>query len=87
MRVIVRSKGVRLWLPIPLFLASAAINLLPASAFCDMRKSVPEAYHKFMTKDFFREVVRECRCVLKQYKRLEIVHVEAQDGTYVSIRI
>lgn len=87
MRIIVCSGGVRLWLPVPLCLASAAVRLLPESIFADMRKSVPEAYHGFVTKKFFRDIIQECRSELKRYKGLEIVRVEERDGTYVSIRI
>lgn len=87
MRIIVRSEGVRLWLPIPLVLASAAVNLLPEAAVAEMRKSVPAPYDELISKSYLREIVRECRAVLKQYKGLEIVHVETSDGTFVSIRI
>ena len=87
MRIIVRSAGVNLWLPVPLSLASAAVALLPETLFADMRRSVPPPYDEFLTKRYLRELVRECLSVLKQYKKLEIVHVEAADGTFVSIRL
>lgn len=52
-----------------------------------MRESVPEPFQELLTKEYFKVVVRDCVSVLRQYKGLEIVHVEAKDGTYVSIRI
>ena len=52
-----------------------------------MRASVPEPFRELVTKDYFKMIVRDCTSVLRQYKGLEIVHVEAKDGTYVSIRI
>lgn len=87
MRIIVRAEGVRLRLPVPLFLASAAVRLLPESAITEMKKSLPEPYRKYITKKLLRDIVRECRYQLKQYKGLEVVHVEAKDGTFVSIRL
>lgn len=87
MRIIVRSKGVRLWLPVPLSLAAASVRLLPGSVLEEMRASVPRPYDVFVTKDFLLEIMSECRSILKQYKGLEIVHVETRDGAYVSIRL
>ncbi|MCC0641959.1 MULTISPECIES: hypothetical protein [unclassified Clostridioides] len=87
MRIIVRSKETNLWLPIPLFLANTAVLLLPESVIEEIKKSLPEPYQEVITKKFLQELVRECQSVLKQYKGLEIVHVETQDGTFVSIRL
>ncbi|MCC0645681.1 MULTISPECIES: hypothetical protein [unclassified Clostridioides] len=87
MRIIVRSKETNLWLPIPLFLANTAVLLLPESVIAEIKKSLPEPYQEVITKKFLQELVRECQSVLKQYKGLEIVHVETQDGTFVSIRL
>lgn len=87
MRIVIRSEGVKLWLPLPLSLATVAIGLLPESVFSEMRSSVPESCHSMITKKCFREIVRECRSTFKQYKGLEILHVETQDGTFVSIRL
>lgn len=87
MRIIVRSKEVKLWLPIPLSLASAAVSLLPESVIVRIRKPLPPPYHDLITKRLLQELVRECRFTLKQYRGLEIIHVEAQDGTFVSVRL
>ncbi|UWD48717.1 hypothetical protein NYR90_19530 [Clostridioides difficile] len=87
MRIIVRSKETNLWLPIPFFLANTAVLLLPESVIAEIKKSLPEPYQELITKKFLQELVRECQSVLKQYKGLEIVHVETQDGTFVSIRL
>lgn len=87
MRIIVCSKETNLWLPIPLFLANTAVLLLPESVIAEIKKSLPEPYQEVITKKFLQELVRECQSVLKQYKGLEIIHVETQDGTFVSIRL
>ncbi|MCC0632702.1 hypothetical protein [Clostridioides sp. ZZV15-6388] len=87
MRIIVRSKETNLWLPIPLFLANTAVLLLPESVIAEIKKSLPEPYQEVITKKFLQELIRECQSVFKQYKGLEIIHVETQDGTFVSIRL
>lgn len=87
MRIIVRSNGINLWLPIPLCLASAAVFLIPTSSIENIRESVPAPYRDFITKPLLAELVRDCRDVLSEYHGLEIVHVEASDNTYVSIKL
>lgn len=87
MRIVVRSQGVNLWLPVPLFLANTATFLMPEFVYAEIRKSVPEPFHQVVTRKVLREIVKECCQVIKRYKGLEIVHVEAQDGTFVSIRL
>nr|WP_308627747.1 hypothetical protein [uncultured Eisenbergiella sp.] len=87
MRIIIRSKDVNMRLPVPLALADAAVRFLPEAVVEDLRKSVPAPYGEVITKELLQSLVRECRMVLKEYKGLEIVHVEAGDGTFVSIRL
>lgn len=87
MRIVVHEGNLRLRLPVPLRLASLAANLVPEIAFVKMRASIPEPFRELVTKDYFKMIVRDCTSVLRQYKGLEIVRVEAKDGTYVSIRI
>ena len=53
----------------------------------EIRNPIPSPYREVITKELLQELVRECRNVFKEYKGLEIVHVEAQDGTFVSIRL
>ena len=87
MRIIVRSKGVNLWLPFPLSLAGFAIKSLPEQVFVSMRKDVPKPYAQFITKANARFFAEECMDILKENRGLEIIHVEASDGTFVSITI
>ncbi|WP_343249063.1 hypothetical protein [Diplocloster hominis] len=87
MRIIVRSRDVNLWLPVPLRMAGAAVSLIPESVFLQMQKSVPAPYGEFVTKQILRDLVRECISVLLDYRGLEIVHIEASDGTFVSIKL
>ena len=87
MRIIIRSKDVNMWLPVPLVLADAAVRFLPDSVMEEIRNPIPSPYREVITKELLQELVRECRNVFIEYKGLEIVHVEAQDGTFVSIRL
>lgn len=87
MRITVRSGHTKLFLPVPLALADTAVSLLPDSAVEDMKKSLPLSYQELITKKNLRLVIRECRAVLKEYRGLEIVHVEDHNGTFVSIRL
>lgn len=87
MRITVCSGRVRLWLPIPLSLADAAVSLIPNSAIIEMKKSVPPCYQGFVTRQNLRFIIRECRSTLKEYKGLEMIHVKSQDGTFVSLRL
>ena len=87
MRIIIRSKDVNMWLPVPLVLADAAVRFLPDSIMEEIRNPIPSPYREVITKELLQELVRECRNVFKEYIGLEIVHVEAQDGTFVSIRL
>ena len=89
MRITIRSGHTKLFLPVPLALADTAVSLLPDSAVEDMKKSLtlPPQYQGLVTKKNLRLVIRECRAVLKDYRGLEIVHVEDHNGTFVSIRL
>ena len=87
MRIIIRSKDVNMWLPVPLVLADAAVRFLPDSIMEEIRNPIPSPYREVITKELLQSLVRECRMVLKEYKGLEIVHVEARDGTFVSVRL
>lgn len=87
MRIIIRSKDVRLFIPVPLRLAGLAIACIPERAVREMQNALPAPYGKDINKKFLRQAYRECYQVLRQYKGLEIINVTAQDGTYVSVRL
>ena len=87
MRIIIRSEDTCLRLPVPLCLASAAAALMPESLLEKLTAKMPPPYREVITKQLLQELIKECRPVFKQYKGLEIVHVEARDGAWVSIRL
>lgn len=87
MRIRIRADGVRLFLPVPVSLAGFVLKLLPEKLFEDMGKDVPEPYRALITKSNIRMLAEECLPCLKENRGLEIVHVEASDGTFVSIKL
>lgn len=68
-------------------LADAAVRFLPDSVMEEIRNPVPSPYREVITKEHLQALVSECCSIFKGYKGLEVVHVEAQDGTFVSIRL
>lgn len=87
MKIHIRTTGFKMRLPIPIGLVGTAIRLMPQSALLEMRKSVPEPYWNMLTKEFLYFIYKECRDILREYHGIEIIHVEASDGTYVSIKL
>ena len=87
MYVKIRTTGFRLFLPVPIRLAGFVIKCLPTRLFDEMQVNTPEPYRSLVTKQTIEMMVRECLDILKENKGLEIVHVEAADGTFVSIRL
>ena len=80
MKIRIRSGNFKFFLPVPSALAGAAIKVMPEQAFAAMRKNVP-----LVSRENFLLVYEICREILIENKGLEIVHVEAADGTFVSI--
>ena len=87
MNVKVRTKDFRLFLPVPVSLAGWAVRWIPERDFEKMRENTPEPYCALITKESVCMLLRECVGVLRENKGLEMVHVEAQDGTFVSVKL
>ena len=87
MRVIVRSKDANFRMPVPIALASVVVKMIPKAVFDKMGEDVPEPYDSLISKDVICMIFDECMDVLKENKGLEIIHVEAVDGTFVSITL
>ncbi|SCJ90261.1 Uncharacterised protein [uncultured Eubacterium sp.] len=85
MKIRIRSGNFKFFLPVPTALAGAAIKVMPEQAFAAMRKNVPLPYDRLVSRENFLLVYEICREILIENKGLEIVHVEAADGTFVSI--
>lgn len=87
MRIIVRSKGLRRYLPISLRLASQFIRFIPESVFINVNKTYSLNQHEWLSKKFLCMILQESIAVLKQYHCLEILHEESQDETFISIHL
>ena len=87
MMVVVRSKDVNLRIPVPMGMASLAVKVIPEAAFRQMRRDVSPPYDVFITRQILVMLLDECMDILKENKGLEVVHVEAADGTFVSIKL
>ena len=85
MRIRVRTKDFRLFIPIPDAMVGFAVRLIPEKALEEMRADTPEPYRGLVTKENVSMLLRECLDVIRENKGLEVIHVEASDGTFVSI--
>ena len=87
MKIKIRTEAFRFTMPVPVRMAGFVIKILPSKAFAQMQAKTPEKYRPLVTKTNLRMLVNECLGILKENKGLEIVHVEAADGTFVSIKL
>lgn len=87
MKVKIRTKDFRFSLPVPIGMAGFVVQMLPEKLFEEMRINTPEPYDKLVTKETINLIVKECMDILKENKGMEIIHVEAADGTFVSIKL
>lgn len=87
MKIVVRTDGKTIRVPVPLGLAGGIISIMPDIAFRQLRDGTPEPYKQYVSKPFITFLCKECLGSLKECKGLEIVHVETTDGTYVSIKV
>ena len=55
--------------------------------FEEMYEKTPEPYNCLLTRDFISMVLDECMEFIRENKGLEIIHVEAADGTFVSVKL
>lgn len=86
MKVKIRAKGVHLSMPIPVSMVGFVIRFIPDRIFEDMRSHTSNPYCSLISKDIISIVLRESLDLFKENKGLEIIHVEASDGTFVSIK-
>lgn len=87
MKVKIRTADFRFSMPVPVSMIGFVIKLIPDRLFEEMRINTPDPYNSLVTKETIRIILAECLDILKENKGLEIVHVEAVDGTFVSIRL
>ncbi|MCR2033297.1 hypothetical protein [Anaerofustis stercorihominis] len=87
MKVKIITKGFHFSLPVPIGMAGIAVKMIPDKMFEEMRAGTPKPYDELVTKETINLIVKECMDILKENKGLEVVHVEASDGTFVSIKL
>ena len=87
MRIRVRTKDIRLFIPIPDAMVGFAARFIPERAFEEMRAGTPEPYRSLVTKENISMLLGECLEIIKENKGLEVIHVETADGTFVSIKL
>lgn len=87
MKVKVITKDIRFSMPVPVTMIGFVIKMIPNRIFIEMQQHTPEPYCSLITKEYITMILEECLDILKENKGLEIVHVEAADGTFVSIRL
>lgn len=87
MKVKIRTEDFRFSMPVPLTMMGFVIRMIPDRIFSDIRTKMPKPYCSLITKESITMISAECIDLLKENKGLEIVHVEAKDGTFVSIKL
>ena len=87
MKVKIRTSDIRISMPIPIRMIGFVVKLIPDIVFDDIKHYIPEPYNVLFTKDVISVLLNECIDILKENKGLEMLHVEAVDGTFISIRL
>ncbi|MCH1981995.1 hypothetical protein MCG98_05390 [Ruminococcus sp. OA3] len=87
MKVKIRTKDFRFSMPVPVSMIGFVVKMIPDRVFEDIRVHTPDPYRCLITKDNISMILSECLDILRENKGLEAVHVEAADGTFVSIKL
>lgn len=87
MKVKIRTKDFKFSMPVPVNMIGFVVKMIPDRVFNEMRANTPPPYASLVTKANIRMILEESLDILKENKGLEIVHVEATDGTFVSIKL
>ena len=87
MKVKVRSGKIRISVPLPLSLGGFLLKVMPEAAFEEMRNKTVPPYNELLTRENALFLYSECKEALREFRGLEVVRVEAHDGTFVSVKI
>ena len=76
-------------LPVPVSAAGMVIRKIPDSVFATLQKSVPEPHSAFCSnREALLFLVRECAGnASHDPQSAEIIHIETEGGTYISIKM
>ena len=87
MKVKIRTADFRFSMPLPVTMIGFVMKRIPERVYEKMRENTPVPYDSLITKENISMILEECIDILKENKGLEMVHVEAKDGTFVSIKL
>ena len=87
MKIRIRTKTMNLSLPVPVSAAGMVIRKIPDSVFKGLQKIVAEPSSDFCSRVALVFLVRECAGRLRTIHNLEIIHIETEGGTYISIKM
>lgn len=74
-------------MPVPVSMARVVIRMMPEVLFEKMKENTPAPYGSLLTKESLSWIVGECVDVFKENKGLEAIHIETQDGTFLSVKL
>ncbi|MFL0249627.1 hypothetical protein ACJDT4_04265 [Clostridium neuense] len=83
MRVYVKAKGRKFFIPVPLCIANLGISIMQSSL---VQRHIPEKDRKYVNMLDYN-ALRKCISDLREYKGLKLVEVKAKDGTEVTVII
>lgn len=87
MKVKIRTKDIRFTMPVPAALIGVVVKFIPDRVFEQLRVNTPEPYCGLVTKENISMILEECLDIIKENKGLEVIHVEASDDTFVSVKL
>ena len=87
MRIRIVANGMRLLIPVPFGMADLAVRLVPEAVFENLRNRAPASCNGLISRQMLMLICRACREMRKEYGNLELIRVEASDGTFVSVRL
>lgn len=87
MIVKIRTEKFHFSMPLPITMIGFAARRMPDRVIEELRRNTPEPYCEMVTKENISMILEASLTILKENKGLEIVHVEAQDGTFVSVKL
>ena len=87
MTVRISSKNIRFFIPLPTAMIGLAIRWMPDRVLDEIRAGAPEPYRNLITKEYVGSLMESPISGKSKRLGLEIIHVEAGDGTYVSVKL
>ncbi|MBC5690137.1 hypothetical protein H8S37_14565 [Mediterraneibacter sp. NSJ-55] len=78
--------GHNIKMPVPVGCAAFFIQRLPDSLFKNVQNKICYPFNTLLTKEIVSLMLSQCTDIIKENKGLEVIHIEAKDGTYVSVQ-